>query len=166
MPTTITLKIKDEQGNVTNQQHSIEDIDLGQFQELMSILKNIITELKNEDSLKEFISDVFGNDFNPDEADPEQLVKDMDMQFVTKAVNSFESLAVKMPEQAYKLLSILSGIELATIKKQKLLDALDIYDAIIEENDIERLVKRIKKSLGVTVAKVKFLNLVKKATQQ
>jgi predicted component of type VI protein secretion system len=166
MPTTITLKIKDEQGNVTNQQHSIEDIDLGQFQEIMSILKNIITELKDEDSLKEFISEVFGNDFNPDEADPEQLVKDLDMQFVMKAVNSFESLAVKMPEQAYKLLSVLSGIELATIKKQKLLDALDIYDAIIEENDIERLVKRIKKSLGVTVAKVKFLNLVKKATQQ
>lgn len=165
MATTVTLKIKDENGNVTKQNHEIEDIDLSQFQQMMETINEIIGQLRKDDSLKSFVGELFGGEYDP-EKDAEDMVKEMDTQFILKAVNSFETLLIRLPEQAYKLLSILSGIELSVLKKQKLIDVLDIYDAILEENDIERLINRIKKSLALTGAKLKFKALVQKATQK
>ncbi len=164
MATTVVLKIKDEHGNITKQNHGIEDIDLDQFQQLMKTVNDIIKQLKEDHSLKELVSEVFESE--EDEPDIEDVIKDKDTEFILKAVNSFETLLIRLPEQAYKLLSILSGIELSLLKKQKLMDVMDIYDAILEENDIERLITRIKKSLVLTGAKLKFKELVQKATQR
>lgn len=166
MSTTITLKIKDEQGNITKQNHQIEDVDLNQFQQLMETVNEIMKQLKGDNSLKDLVGEIFEGKDDVDEQAVEEMIKDKDAEFILKAVNSFETLLIRLPEQAYKLLSILSGIELHLLKKQKLIDVLDIYDAILEENDIERLVNRIKKSLVLTGAKIKFKALVQKATQK
>ncbi|WP_445506791.1 hypothetical protein [Niallia sp. 03190] len=166
MPTTITLKIKDEQGNIRKETHEIEDINLIQYVEMMKVVNEIIKELQQDDSLKGFVSDIFGDQYKTSESDAEELVKEMDASFVLKAVNSFQTLAIKMPEKAFKLISVLSGIDLEVLKKQKFIDVMDIYDAIIEENDIEKLVNRIKKSLALTVTRMKFKELVTKAAQK
>lgn len=165
MSTTITLKIKDDQGNITKQNHEIEDIDLNQFQQLMETVNGIIKQLKGDESLKGLVGEIFGGNYDP-EVTPEDMVKEMDTDFMLKAINSFETLLIRLPEQAYKLLSILSGIELSVLQAQKLIDVMDIYDAILEENDIEKLVKRVKKSLVLTGAKLKFKEMVQKATQK
>lgn len=163
MATTVTLKIKDEQGNVTKKQHVIEDIDLLQFEKMMEVIKDIIQEAKNDESLNDLVISVFGGK-DPGELESEELAEKEDLEFIMKAVNSFDVLAVRMPKQALKLVSVLSGIDLDTIRQQKVIDLFDIYDAVLEENDIERLVNRVKKSLSVTVAKTKFLQLARKAT--
>jgi hypothetical protein len=162
MSTVITLKVKDEQGNVTKRQHEIEDINLLQFEKMMEAIKEIIHELRSDGSLTDLVSQTFEGEVKPDEAEEDELAKDAD--FIMKIVNSFETLAIRMPKQAFKLLSVLSGVELSLLLQQKFIDVLDIYDAVVEENDIERLVNRVKKSLSVTMAKTKFLNLTRKAT--
>jgi hypothetical protein len=163
MATTITLKVKDEQGNVIKNQHVIEDINLIQFEQMMGTIKEIIKEMKNDESLSDLLSNILDGT-SKDEENPEELVKQLDNDFVLKLANSFETLAVRMPQQAFKLLSVLSGVELDILRQQKFIDVLDIYDAILEENDLERLISRVKKSLALTGAKLKFQSLIKRAT--
>lgn len=164
MATTVTLKIKDDQGNITKQQHEIDDINLIQFEQMMKVVKEIFQELQKDDSLVGLLNDLFGGGMKPGENEPEELEMKMDMEFVQKAIGSFETLAVKMPAQAFKLLSVLSGIDIEILRKQKVLDVMDIFDAVVEENDLERLINRVKKSLVGTVAKVKLLQLARKVT--
>jgi hypothetical protein len=163
MATTITLKVKDEQGNVIKNQHVIEDINLIQFEQMMGTIKEIIKEMKNDESLSDLLSNILDGT-SKDEENPEELVKQLDNDFVLKLANSFETLAVRMPQQAFKLLSVLSGVELDILRQQKFIDVLDIYDAILEEKDLERLISRVKKSLALTGAKLKFQSLIKRAT--
>lgn len=166
MATIVTLKIKDDQGNITKQQHEIEDINLIQFEQMLKVIKEIFQELQKDTSLVSLLDDMFGGKGNTGESNQEDVETNMDMQFVQKAIGSFDTLAVKMPAQAFKLLSVLSGVDIEILRQQKVSDVFDIFDAVIEENDIERLINRAKKSLVATVAKAKFLQLARKATTQ
>ncbi|POD46289.1 hypothetical protein BKM15_25960 [Pseudomonas syringae pv. syringae] len=159
--TTINLKIKDEQGNVQNKQHEVEALNGFQFEAVMKVVNSIMKEMQQDQSLKGLFSSVFGEE-DIKEVDLAKLNTDL----LLNAVNSFETLFVKMPSRAYELLSALSDVDVHTLKSQKFEDTLNIYDAILMENDVERLVNRIKKSLALTQGKMKFLNLVKKATGQ
>jgi hypothetical protein len=170
MGQTITLKVKETQGEETvvkKINHEIEEIDLWQFTKTLKCLKDILSTLQEDESVKEFFDSAFGE--NPslegiDKENAEELIKKMDEEFLMKAVGSFEALAVRLPEKAFELLSILSGIKLEVLQKQKLVDVLDIFDAVVEVNDIEKTVTRLKKSLGSTMNKLKFLRKVKEAT--
>lgn len=165
MGTTITLKIRDDQGNITKKQHEIEDINLIQFEQMMTVLKDIFRDMQQDSSLVDFLNDIFGGKVKPGDS-PEEFENAMDQEFVRKAVGSFETIAVKMPSQAFRLLSVLSGIDIEILRQQKLADVFDIFDAVVEENDLERLINRAKKSLAGTVAKVKFLQIARKVTTQ
>ena len=152
----VTLKVKDNEGNIKKEQHEIEGIDLFQFEQMMKVIKDVFVELQKDESLSQLFKDLF---------DGQGEDEDMDAVFIQNIVNSFETLALKLPNQAFRLLSILSGIEFDTLRKQKMLDAFDIFDAVVEENDLERLWKRAKKSLATTKVKLAFAKKVKKATQ-
>ncbi|MFC0188490.1 hypothetical protein ACFFJY_09345 [Fictibacillus aquaticus] len=159
MPTNISLKIKENHGGeevVTTRQFTIEDISLDQFNQLMVATKDIIHQLKDDHALKAVIDNIFSG--------IEDENNELAMDLVNHLVNSFETLAVSMPEQATRLLSILSGIDANVLKGQKLMTVLDVYDAVIEENDVERLMTRVKKSLALTAAKINFQNFMKKVT--
>ncbi|MBP3950341.1 hypothetical protein [Bacillus suaedae] len=171
MGTTINLKIKDEKESIIKSiSHEIEDIDLGQFQEMMKVINEILKGLQEDPALK----DLFSSLFQEDQVDPEDPTSTeekkketegldfVDKKFLSNLINSFEPLLVHMPDKAIKLLSILSGISLQVLKKQKLFVVLDIYEAVIEENDLERLVNRIKKSLVATRTKMAFMNFGKR----
>ncbi|MFD6211414.1 hypothetical protein [Peribacillus sp. NPDC060253] len=88
----------------------------------------------------------------------------MNSEFITNGVNSYKTLMPKLPNSAFELLSVLSGFDLNGLKGQKFDDVLNIYDAILERNDIDQLINRVKKSFVLTHGKMKFLNLIMKAT--
>ena len=163
MTTQITLKIKDQEGNTTKQQHEIEEIDLMQFQETMKIIKDVFKEVQEDESLKGLFADWFAG---TNEEGAEEMAQRLDETFIQNAINSFETLAIHMPEKAFKLLSVLSGVPFETLRTQKVNDVFDIYDAVVEENDLQRLFNRAKKSLAATKAKMTFLKIVKKATKE
>ncbi|MCP3026602.1 hypothetical protein [Halobacillus sp. A5] len=163
MATQVTLKVKEEDGTVKKEQHEIEDIDLLQFEQMMKVIKEIFVQVQEDESLKQLFRDLFLEESS--EADDE-VIEIQDQHFISNLINSFETIAVHMPAKGVKLLSVLSGIETHTLQKQKVLDVLDIYDAVIDENDLERLWKRAKKSLAATKAKMTFVNLRRKATEK
>lgn len=158
MSTVITLKIKDQEGNVKKENHEVEEIDVLQFKQLMKTVKEIMAKVNENEDLKV----LFGSLTNGQGLDDEEVGFAADQDVITKAIASFDMLAVELPDQAFKLLSILSGVELAVMEKQKLKDVMDIYDAVLEENDMDDLINRAKKSLALTQTKFKFKNFMEK----
>jgi len=158
MATIITLKIKDQEGNVKKENHEVEEIDVLQFKQLMKTVKEIMARVNENEDLKV----LFGSLTNGQGLDDEEAGAAADQDVITKAIASFDMLAVELPDQAFKLLSILSGVTPDVMEKQKLKDVMDIYDAVLEENDMEDLVKRAKKSLALTQTKFKFKDFMEK----
>jgi len=159
MATIITLKIKDQEGNVKKENHEVEEIDVLQFKQLMKTVKEIMARVNENEDLKV----LFGSLTNGQGLDDEEAgAAAADQDVITKAIASFDMLAVELPDQAFKLLSILSGVTPDVMEKQKLKDVMDIYDAVLEENDMEDLVKRAKKSLALTQTKFKFKDFMEK----
>lgn len=157
MTITVMLNVKDANGAVSNEQRVIDSITGFQFQAILKVVNELTNEMKSDDSLKGLFDTIFGN----------QNVQDMEIgdisnEIIKNAIGSFETLAVKMPERAYQLLAAVSGIEYDLLMAQKVENIFDIYDAVVELNDVEKLVARIKKSLALTKTKTAFLNLGKK----
>lgn len=164
MTVKITLKIKDEQGKIGSEQVEIDSMDGFQFQAIMKVIYNIVKEIQADESIKGLFQTVFGG----------QNINDLELadvsnEIIKNAVGSFDTLLINMPDKAYELLSAATGIDVNKLLGQKVEDIFDVYDAVIETNDVERLYNRIKKSLAQTKIKMAFLNLgkkVKEATTQ
>lgn len=148
MSTTVTLVQKNED-EIKKIHHEIEDIDLVQFENTMQIIQDIVVEVQKKPELKALVQSLFAS-----EGEEDQL--QLDAQFIQNIVGSFDLFLTHLPGQAFKLLATLSNIKLDLLKKQKVMAVFDIYDAVIEENDIEALVERGKKSLAKSKAKLAF----------
>lgn len=152
----VTLKIKKD-NTVETIQHEIESINLLQFQNSLKIIKEVLDIVQKDESLKNLLVGAIETASNDEE--------ELDTRFLASAVEAFEVLLINIPEKAFELLAAMSGIGYDTLMSQKAEDVFDIYDAILEVNDIEKLFKRAKKSLAVTKAMTSFLKKSKKATK-
>lgn len=173
--TNVTLKLKKDEGGeqiLKKVNHEIEKIKLRQFTDTIRLVKDILFEIKDDAAFQ----DLFFKDTKEDQIDVngltkeeaekliEQRIKDLDKEFIQKAIEAFQTLAVSLPDKAIELLSVLSGIKKEDLEQQDLFDVFDIFDAVVAVNDIEALIERVKKSLGATVKGLKFLQFRKNAT--
>lgn len=153
--TNITLKTK--QGDtVKKTQHEVEALNLFQLSDSLKVVKDVFAMMQDDPALQDLFTELFAEGAADDET--------LDSQFLRHAVGAFEVLLVNVPEKAYELLSAMSGIKLDVLKEQKVIEVFDIYDAILEVNDIEKLITRAKKSLAATKVKMNFMKIAKKAT--
>jgi hypothetical protein len=157
MSTTVNL-VQKNGDEIKKIQHEIEDINLLQFQNAMKVIKDIVVEVQKSPELAALVQDLFAGEGG----ETDELK--MDKQFLSNLIGSFDLFLVHLPDQAFKLLSTLSNIELNTLKEQKVLAVFDIYDAVLEENDIEALVERGKKSLAKSKAALAFRVVTARAT--
>lgn len=155
----VTLKIKKD-NTVESVQHEVEPINLFQFQKALKIIKEVFDIIQKDESLKTLLAEAIESA----ESDEQEL----DSRFVQYLIEAFEVLLINIPEKAFELLAALSGIGYDTLMSQQPEDAFDVYDAILEVNDIEKIINRAKKSLAATKSKTKFLSFLKKKeeTQQ
>lgn len=181
MTQTVAIKIKETQGNeqsVKTVNFEIDSITLKQFTSLLAHVKDLLVHLKDEGSLMDLFNDLLSSDEaqkwlsgdkNPEDITTNQVTDIMaasESNFIVTLVNSFESIAIQLPDQAINILATLSGIPKATLEEQQLEKVLEILDAVVEVNDLNRLFERLKKSLGATVQKYKFLQKRREATAQ
>jgi hypothetical protein len=163
----VKLPTKEKQGDevvTVTKSFVIEEASFFQFAKLLKILNKAFDELKADGEMTQFLESVFGDETTPET--PTEIMEELDKDFMVKAMGAFNFLAVKVPDRVMDIMSTLSGIEKDFLEKQKMVRVMDVYDAILEANDIEALVERLKKSFGATKAATKFLNLKRKATQQ
>lgn len=169
MATVITLKVKTDEG-YNKVQHEVEEVTGFQFTKVMKVLKGVMKEANENEELKELLDSLFEGDGEMDleslGENPEAVLKNADDEFLKKLAGSFDFLLDTVPEKAYEILSIMSGVKVDLLKAQNIHTTLDIYDAVLEANDVEAIINRVKKSLGVTKMKMKFLQKVKEATQK
>lgn len=151
----VNLKIKD--GNtVQTEQHEIEEINITQMTNAIKVIKEIVDVVRKDEHLKSVIEEIF---FEVQEGDEEDGESDFTKDFMKNILGSIDVLLMEVPEKVFELMSVLSGIDYEVFMQQKPDEVFDIYDAIIEVNDIEKLVNRAKKSLRLTKAQKKVMNL-------
>lgn len=170
---TLTIKEQNKEGKVTTseQEFTVDKLTFGQILKLTSEVGAVLKELKQNDQLKTVIEGLMGESVDTekvqdiksvDDIDPETLEKFKDERFINGIAGAFDQMVQTMPERAEHLISIASGIDVATLRKAYGEEILDVYDAIIEQNDIVRLVNRVKKSFLHT--KNQWQGIVQKAT--
>ncbi|AYP68832.1 hypothetical protein BpsM61_00058 [Bacillus phage vB_BpsM-61] len=165
---TLTKKIKREDGVIAKESHQyeIDRITFGNMIKFSKEISAVLKEVKKNNALKELIEGLFGGELDveepkegEDKADKlekikmEQLEKMKDDRFVENLAGSLEQLLEVAPERVVTLLSVATDIDRDAIKGAYAEEILDLFDAIIEENDIVKLVNRIKKSFFSTKEK-------------
>ncbi len=180
MPQTVSINIRETQGKdkiVRQENYDINPINLAQFTTLLKHVKDLLVYLKNEGSLMDLFSELLTTEEaqkwlsseNPEEVTTEQvtnIMADSDKNFIMTLVQSFEGLVMNVPELAVNMLVSLSGIPKDKLEQQELEKVLEILDAVVEVNDLEKLFSRLKKSLGATAQKYKFLTKARQATAE
>lgn len=156
----VNLKIK-EDNTVQTVQHEIEEANILQVTDAVKVIKDIFVSVNESEQLQALLAELFDEVQN----NKDKQVEEVGLMMLQRAVGAMDLLLVEIPEKALKLLSVLSDVEYDTLVRQKPEEVFDIYDAVIKENDIEKLIKRAKKSLALTKAQVKVMNLFPKAKQ-
>lgn len=151
----VTLMINDGEKR-ESQQFIINRISTLQALKLKNEIGGIMKELKANGELTTVLSDVFGGQMDisalkPDangnvDATLEQIEALKDQRFINGIAGAFDKLLDTVPERAFNILSIMSGIDADTLNKTDFIELMDVYDAVMEENDIMKIVERIKKS--------------------
>lgn len=153
----VNLKVK-EGNKVETIQHEVEQLNLLQVTRTIKVIKDILSLAKEDENLQALIEEIFT-------AEDETANPDIDNRLVQKLFGAMDVLLAEVPDKAFELLSILSNIDHDVFMQQNFEDAMDIYDAIITVNDIDKLIARAKKSLALTKTQVKVMNLFPKAKQ-
>ena len=157
----VNLKVK-EDNTVQTIQHEVEELSIRQVTNSIKTVKGIIDIIQEDQHLQVLLVEMFESQ----QDDEEKSDDDFGQVVMKNAVGAMDVLLMEIPDKALELLAILSGIEHDTLLEQKAEDVFDIYDAVIQVNDIEKLIKRAKKSLALTKAQTKVMNLFPKKEEQ
>lgn len=157
----VNLKIKEE-NKVETIQHEIEELNLIQVTRAIKIIKDVLKMAQNDTSLQALLEEVFEA---TEGTGDEETLKEFDNGFAQKLIGAMDVLLEEVPDKAFELLAVLSDVDIDVFMQQKFEDAFDIYDAIIQVNDIDKLVNRAKKSLALTKAQVKVMSIFQKKEQ-
>jgi len=157
----VNLKVK-EDNTVQTIQHEVEELSIRQVTNSIKTVKGIIDIIQEDQHLQVLLVEMFESQ----QDDEEKSDDDFGQVVLKNAVGAMDVLLMELPDKALELLAILSGIEHDTLMEQKAEDVFDIYDAVIQVNDIEKLIKRAKKSLALTKAQTKVMNLFPKKEEQ
>ncbi len=157
----VNLKIKKD-NTVETIQHEVEELNILQVTRAIKTIKDVFSLAQKDENLKALLAEVFeeeGQEVSEQEG-AEQVETVLSGRNIGKhLIGAMDVLLVEVPDKAFELISILSNIDYDTFMQQKAEDVFDIYDAVIQVNDIEKLVNRAKKSFELTKGQVKVMNL-------
>ena len=145
------------QENKETKPFEIEEVGLVQFTKSIGLIRDLLKVTRDNEELKEMVSS-FLNDGEGQDLEigsPAFMGAAMDMMIL---------LMQEVPEKTTKLLCVLSGIDEKAFGRQKLRTHIQIFNAIMEVNDIEGLYEDGKKSFAATKQKLSWMNLKRKAT--
>ncbi|AUO14800.1 hypothetical protein [Priestia megaterium] len=165
MGTEIKLKVKQEvEGEMVTKgvTYEIEKLNFFKFIDVTKLINEIMKIAKDDEELITVAKTMFIGQAPSDE---EKTKEERDLEFAGKLTSSFETLAYKLPDKAFELLAILSDIEKPVLGKQDFFTVMDVYEAVIAENDIQKLVDRVKKSSELTKQAFKLKALVTDVTK-
>lgn len=160
----INLKIKD--GNTTQtEQYEIEEINIIQMTQAIKVIKEIFDVARKDEHLLAVLEEIF-EETQREDGEEKSAEEFFTQKFAGNLLGALDVLLMEVPEKVFELMSVLSGVEYDVFVQQKPDEVFDIYDAILEVNDIEKLVKRAKKSFRLTKAQKDIMNLLRKKPKE
>lgn len=150
----INLQVKDENTKaVATEQFIVDEMVMGQVTNTIKVVNDVLNLVQNDENLSAVLNEFL---YGTDEGN-----EDFSQTLTNRIVSGINVLLVEVPDKAIELLSAMSGIDYGIIMQQKADNVFDIYDAIIQVNDIDKLVQRAKKSFKLTKAQTKVMNMFK-----
>lgn len=161
MTKTVTLRqIEVDKNNqvhftTTSNDFEIQPIRPAQFGALTKVINATLKDLQTNENFKKTVTQLFGE--YAEGFDLEELFRSNDFN-IFNVLDAVGFLLEAAPERLSEIISIMADIDRVTIEYQDMDKYFDLVEAVIEVNDIEKLVARIKK-LSSTLGKTfKFLN--------
>lgn len=145
--TQVNFQIFDEDKNgklyetENSKKIDIKAIRPAQFGALMRVLNKTFKELKENKEFTATVSAMFGK--FQEGFDFEDLLRDEDFNLFN-ALDAIGYLLETVPERLYEIIGIASNIPVKHLEQQEMDVFFDIVEAILEVNDMEKLVDRIK----------------------
>jgi hypothetical protein len=157
---TLTVEKQTEDGIVSKGEVvNIKKLNFRKFIGVSKTVKDIIETVKKDETLVEVFRQMFVGAPDLENETPEEKAE-RDAEFMGKLVLAFQTLAVEVPEKAIELLGQLSGIDVDVLMDQDFEVVLNVYDAVIEVNNVPDLIERVKKSSELTKSAMKLKQLV------
>src|SRR5699024_1245614 len=148
------------EGNTkTTEQEEIKSVEVNQLRNIIKTLKGIIDVVQDDENIQQVLYEMLENEQQGED------MKEFGMRIIGNLINSLDVLLHEIPENIIQLLADLSGIDYDLLIEQKIEEVLDVYDAVIQENDIERLIERAKKSSALTKKLMKISSIIPANTQ-
>lgn len=170
--------IRDTETGHETEQKSIRKLKFYQIEDVLTKIHEVYKIIQEDENMSLLFAELFGEDEPVDEialakfTDEERIQIEADKQkaaekrFFKGLAGSFPLLLLHLPKHAIELLVAASDVEKELLRSQDFETILDVYDAVLEVNDIEVMLERIKKSLAATKQAVAFLNKRRAATAQ
>ncbi|MEB8206573.1 hypothetical protein [Mammaliicoccus sciuri] len=165
------VEIKTYEGNkLVTENVEIKEMNILQIKRVSRELNKLVKDINTNDHLKSAVDTFFAkrNEINEEnrrlyeealekaksdddkvnvfQYDGSEAFKRAGAQFFKDVLGSFEIVLENAPDSLQNLISQASNINADVIGQQNVYTFLDIIDAVIEVNDIPKLIKRLKKS--------------------
>ncbi len=147
---------QDRNGNLyaTNESvsYEIEPIKPRQFGALAKVFNETQKDLQSNDEFKKTVQNIFGN--YADGFTFEDIMRSEDFNVFT-ILDAIGFLVENAPKRLAQVMAIASGIDEHILQEQDADTYFEVIEAIIETNDIEKVITRIKKiqeKLGKTLS--------------
>ncbi|MFU1768730.1 hypothetical protein ACM3BN_06450 [Mammaliicoccus sciuri] len=165
------VEIKTYEGNkLVTENVEIKEMNILQIKRVSRELNKLVKDINTNDHLKSAVDTFFAkrNEINEEnrrlyeealekaksdddkvnvfQYDGSEAFKRAGAQFFKDVLGSFEIVLENTPDSLQNLISQASNINADVIGQQNVYTFLDIIDAVIEVNDIPKLIERLKKS--------------------
>lgn len=167
----VQVEIKTYEGNkLVTENVEIKEMNILQIKRVSRELNKLVKDINTNDHLKSAVDTFFAkrNEINEEnrrlyeeafekaksdddkvnvfQYDGSEAFKRAGAQFFKDVLGSFEIVLENAPDSLQNLISQASNINADVIGQQNVYTFLDIIDAVIEVNDIPKLIERLKKS--------------------
>lgn len=144
------VNITDIQGNkdgsvqILDSSRSVEinAIRPAQFGALTKVINQTIKDLKQNEEFQTTVQKLFGE--YQESFDLEDLFRSEDFN-IFSVMDAVGFLLEEVPDRLTEIVSIMSGINRFVVEHQDMDTYFDLIEAVLEVNDIERIVERVKK---------------------
>lgn len=147
---TKVLMMIEKDGAWVEENVRIGKMKVKQFKKAFKKINEIIQLLEKDESTSELIEYFWSMDQEKKgkgKAKAPAPVVDEDLQskmFMDNVIGAFKIVLDKLPEEAFELISIISGIDEEVLDEQDYPVFFDILEAIITENDVKTIIDRLK----------------------
>lgn len=153
----IQLFDQDKQGNLheTDQSKAVEikAIRPGQLGAIAKVVNAIQKDLQDNKEFQDTVIKLFGQ--YTEGFDIEDLIRSEDFN-IFDVLSAFGFLVEKVPERTIELTSVASGIDSAYLEVQDMDTFFEVIEAVVEVNDIEKIIKRVKSLMDKVGKAVNF----------